>query len=61
MIPMMHVLSERCVLCLQVGDPGGKALTYTEQRSHFALWALIKSPLLIGADLRCDCNHRATV
>jgi hypothetical protein len=23
-----------------------------EQRSHFALWALIKSPLLIGADLR---------
>ncbi|EIE22540.1 Melibiase family protein [Coccomyxa subellipsoidea C-169] len=27
-------------------------LTYTEQRSHFALWALIKSPLLIGADLR---------
>ncbi|CAL8470506.1 g10048 [Coccomyxa elongata] len=37
---------------LEVGDPGGKALTYTEQRAHFALWALIKSPLLIGADLR---------
>lgn len=23
-----------------------------EQRSHFALWALLKSPLFIGADLR---------
>ncbi len=23
-----------------------------EQRAHFALWALLKSPLFIGADLR---------
>ncbi len=23
-----------------------------EQRSHFALWCLLKSPLFIGADLR---------
>lgn len=23
-----------------------------EQRAHFALWALLKSPLIIGADLR---------
>lgn len=27
-------------------------LTLPEQRSHFALWALMKAPLLIGADLR---------
>lgn len=34
---------------LQVGN--GK-LTPTEQRAHFALWALLKAPLLIGTDLR---------
>jgi len=34
---------------LQVGNPG---LTVNEQRAHFALWALLKSPLFIGADLR---------
>ena len=37
---------------MQVGSPGGSKLTYTEQRSHFALWAIVKSPLIIGADLR---------
>lgn len=26
-------------------------MTITEQRSHFALWALLKSPLLVSADL----------
>lgn len=25
---------------------------YQEQRAHFALWALFKSPLIIGHDLR---------
>ena len=34
---------------LQVGNAG---LTLNEQRSHFALWAILKSPLFIGADLR---------
>lgn len=34
---------------VQVGNPG---LTVNEQRSHFALWSLFKSPLFIGADLR---------
>ena len=33
----------------QVGNDG---LTLAQQRSHFALWALLKSPLMIGADLR---------
>lgn len=27
-------------------------LTPSQQRAHFALWALLKSPLLLGADLR---------
>jgi alpha-galactosidase len=31
---------------------GNGDLTLNEQRSHFALWALLKSPLLLGADLR---------
>ena len=31
---------------LEVGNNG---LTLSEQRSHFALWAAVKSPLLIGA------------
>eukprot|EP01043_Picozoa_sp_COSAG02_P109054 COSAG02_NODE_45113_length_360_cov_0.704981_1_plen_43_part_10 len=31
---------------LQVGDIG---LSVTEQRSHFALWSLMASPLLIGS------------
>lgn len=35
--------------CQQVGN--GK-LTPSEQKAHFALWALLKAPLLIGTDLR---------
>lgn len=31
---------------------GNGDLTVNEQRAHFALWALLKSPMLIGADLR---------
>ncbi len=34
---------------MQVGNSG---LLENEQRSHFALWCLLKSPLFIGADLR---------
>ena len=40
---------------LEVGVPAnryGHGLTAAEERSHFVLWALMKSPLLIGADLR---------
>ncbi|KAK9811915.1 hypothetical protein WJX72_012363 [[Myrmecia] bisecta] len=33
-------------------EVGNGQLTYNEERAHFALWALLKSPLLIGADLR---------
>jgi len=33
---------------LEVGNAG---LSDAEERSHFALWCLVKSPLLIGADL----------
>ena len=31
---------------------GNQPLSLPEQRAHFALWALMKSPLLIGTDLR---------
>ena len=29
---------------------GGPGLTIAEARSHYTLWALLKSPLLLGAD-----------
>jgi hypothetical protein len=54
----VHLLTSfprcRCGACfallvLEVGNPG---LSVPEARSHFALWCLIKSPLLIGCDLR---------
>ncbi|KAI7758188.1 hypothetical protein M8C21_006517, partial [Ambrosia artemisiifolia] len=34
---------------LEVGNGG---MTYLEYRSHFSIWALMKSPLLIGCDIR---------
>lgn len=34
---------------LEVGNQG---LTIAEQRTHFALWCMVKSPLLIGSDVR---------
>ena len=33
---------------LQIGNG---AFTEDEEKSHFALWAIVKSPLLIGCDL----------
>ena len=36
------------VLGMQVGNG---ELTLNEQRSHFALWSLLKAPLMISADL----------
>lgn len=33
---------------LEVGNGG---LTYEEEKTHFALWALAKAPLIIGCDL----------
>lgn len=32
-------------------EVGNGYLTVEERRSHFALWAIMKSPLLIGTDL----------
>jgi alpha-galactosidase len=32
-------------------EVGNGDLTLNEQRSHFALWALLKAPLMVGADL----------
>jgi alpha-galactosidase len=39
---------------LEVGvhdDNGDYGLTVDEERTHFALWAVSKAPLIIGADL----------
>ena len=45
---------------LEVGPPGNGLLSLDQQQAHFALWALVKSPLTIGADLRCAVSeHRA--
>lgn len=33
---------------LEVGNGG---MTFSEYQSHFALWCLLKAPLLIGCDL----------
>ena len=38
---------------LEVGPPGNALLSLDQQQAHFALWALVKSPLTIGADLKC--------
>mmetsp|Transcript_50740 Transcript_50740/g.99422 ORF Transcript_50740/g.99422 Transcript_50740/m.99422 type:complete len:704 (+) Transcript_50740:1-2112(+) len=38
---------------LEVGNPG---LSIAEQRTHFALWCMVKSPLLIGSDVRKIAN-----
>lgn len=40
------------MLCLGYVQVGNGGLLLSVQRSHFALWALLKSPLLIGTDLR---------
>ena len=42
-----------CADMLEVGLPGSLQLSLDQQQAHFALWALVKSPLVIGADLRC--------
>lgn len=43
---------------LEVGvEINGQSLTLNEQKSHFALWAIMKAPLIIGADLRTIKNE----
>ena len=46
---LRHVVDFDYTAHAQVGNSG---LLENEQRSHFALWCLLKSPLFIGADLR---------
>ena len=36
---------------VQLGVPNGIGFSHDEQRSHFALWAILKSPLILGTDL----------
>lgn len=39
-------------LAAHIRQVGVSRLTLAEQRTHFALWALLKAPLIVGADLR---------
>lgn len=43
---------------LEVGNAG---LTLAEQRTHFALWCMVKSPLLIGSDVRSISNDSLAI
>jgi len=36
---------------LEVGVTAGRGMSLEEEKTHFALWAFIKAPLIIGADL----------
>ena len=40
------------VLKIAQQKSGNGHLTYDEQKAHFTAWALMKSPLLIGTDVR---------
>ncbi|KAL4981592.1 glycoside hydrolase [Aspergillus falconensis] len=43
---------------LEIGNNG---LTFAEERSHFALWALMKSPLIMGASLTSLTADQLTI
>jgi len=43
---------------LEVGNGG---LTHEEEETHFALWAISKSPLIIGADLTKISNESLAI
>ena len=52
--------------CCRWNDPdmlevGNNGLTLNEQRAHFALWALLKSPLIASADLRHISKEALTI
>lgn len=38
--------------CDNIQEIGNGALTIQEQRTHFAAWAFMKSPILLGTDVR---------
>ena len=43
---------------LEVGNHG---LTNTEEKTHFALWAFAKAPLIIGCDLNTVTNESLAI
>ncbi len=43
---------------LEVGNHG---LTHEEERSHFALWSIVKAPLIIGCDLNTVTDESLTI
>lgn len=47
-----------CTDMLEVGNGG---MTDAEYRTHFALWALLKAPLLIGCDVAHMSNETRSI
>jgi alpha-galactosidase len=43
---------------LEVGNGG---MTYIEYQTHFAMWAYMKAPLIIGCDVRSMSNETTTI
>eukprot|EP00884_Botryococcus_braunii_P016364 jgi/Botrbrau1/3410/Bobra.0337s0043.4 len=46
---------------LLVGLPGSQKISLNEQQAHFALWAIMKSPLVIGADMRLMTKEQVAI
>lgn len=52
----INCFNDMDMLVVGMGGKGNMALTGctdTEYRTHFALWAFLNSPLMIGCDIRC--------
>ena len=50
-ISQTHAIVSQQAGGVQLGVPNGSGFSDDEQRSHFALWAILKSPLILGTDL----------
>ena len=60
-LPLLNKTSKRAISTSRTGpcawnDPdmleiGNGGLTHEEKKTHFALWAIAKAPLIIGCDL----------
>lgn len=54
-------INRALLCCLVAPQVGVGKLSFAQQRSHFALWALVKAPLLIGANLEKISNSSLSI
>jgi len=45
-------------ICLRLENDG---MTFDEQKAHFSLWSLVKSPLLIGCDISAPTQQTLSI